>query len=166
MNSFSVDLWTNYFIAHLGAAATLVGLVFVSVSINLSRIMAIAGLPGRAAESLLQFFGVLLISSLALGPRQPAISFGIELIGVGILLWSAQTKIQSHYLRIKDASHPQRWLVDRVLFTQLSTWPFCIAGVELLLNARGAIYWIVPGFLFSLMAGVISAWVLLVEILR
>ncbi len=166
MNPYPAELWSNYFVAHLGAASTLVGLVFVSVSINLSRIMAIAGLPGRAAESLLQFFGVLVISSIALVPRQPAIAFGIELIGAGVLLWSAQTKIQFHYHRIKDPSHPQQWLLDRVLFTQLSTWPFCIAGLELLLNARGAIYWIVPGFLFSLMAGVISAWVLLVEILR
>jgi hypothetical protein len=30
----------------------------------------------------------------------------------------------------------------------------------------GAIYWLVPGFVFSFVAGILSAWVLLVEILR
>ena len=40
------------------------------------------------------------------------------------------------------------------------------AGLSLLLHAGGGLYWLVPGILFLLIAGIFHAWVLLVEILR
>jgi hypothetical protein len=42
--------WDNFFVAEVGAAAALSGLLFVAVSINLTRILAIPHLPARAAE--------------------------------------------------------------------------------------------------------------------
>lgn len=47
-----------------------------------------------------------------------------------------------------------------------ATIPFCVAGVGMLFGMPGAIYWLAPGFVFSFIAGGVSAWVLLVEILR
>jgi hypothetical protein len=41
-----------------GAATVLAGLVFVSVSINLERVLAIRGLPGRAGESIVMSVGI------------------------------------------------------------------------------------------------------------
>jgi hypothetical protein len=47
--------------------------VFVAVSINLDRILAIKHLPGRAGETLVVLLGVLAVASLGLvqqqGPR-------------------------------------------------------------------------------------------------
>ncbi len=40
------------------------------------------------------------------------------------------------------------------------------AGVLLLFGDEDGLYWLVPGFGLSFVAGTISAWVLLVEILR
>jgi hypothetical protein len=47
--------WHDFFLAQAGAAGVLTGLVFVSVSINLEKILADlnSGLPGRAAEALI-----------------------------------------------------------------------------------------------------------------
>ena len=50
--------------------------------------------------------------------------------------------------------------------TQLGTVPFVIAALLLLPGDPRGLYWLVPGFVFSFVAGVTSAWVLLVEILR
>jgi hypothetical protein len=50
-----ISEWNTLLSVRAGAAATLTGLVFVAVSINLSKILTFPGLPGRAAESLLQF---------------------------------------------------------------------------------------------------------------
>jgi modulator of FtsH protease len=47
--------WSTLLAVEAGAAATLTGLVFVAVSMNAAKIMAFPGLPGRAAESLMQF---------------------------------------------------------------------------------------------------------------
>ncbi len=148
-----------------GAAATLTGLVFVAVSINLRRVLSVPGLTGRAAESMTQMFGVVVISSMALIPRQPAIALGAEILAVGFALWLYQTVIQIRYIRTKTG-HPRYWIVTRIIQTQLANVPLCVAGVLLLAGWPAGLYWLVPGFIFSLIAGVASAWVLLVEILR
>jgi hypothetical protein len=45
--------WTDFLVAAAGATAALVGLVFVGLSINLKRILALPGVSGRAAETVL-----------------------------------------------------------------------------------------------------------------
>jgi hypothetical protein len=48
-NAYSAAGWENFLVAETGtAAAALAGLLFVAVSINLSRIVSYPGLPGRA----------------------------------------------------------------------------------------------------------------------
>ena len=165
MNAISVSEWSNYLLAQAGVAATLTGLVFVAVSINLSRIISIAGLTGRAVESMTQLFGVVVITTNLLIPRQPAVAVGTEMLVVVFLLWLVQIRIQVRYVRSKTG-HPRRWIVTRMVWTHLSTVPFIISGLLLLRGSDAAFYWLVPGCIFSLISGLSSAWVLLVEILR
>ena len=40
--------WTDFFVAEVGAAAALAGLLVVAISINLKQIMSFPLLPGRA----------------------------------------------------------------------------------------------------------------------
>jgi hypothetical protein len=54
----------------------------------------------------------------------------------------------------------------RSLVSQIATLPFAIAGVAILLGSEAGIYWILPGVIFCLLAGMLSAWVLLVEVVR
>jgi hypothetical protein len=165
VDALSIDAWSNYLSVQAGAAATLTGLVFVAVSINLSRILAIPGLTGRAAESLLQLFGVVAISTTALIPRQPPGALGIEILGLGAALWVTQTVLQVRYLKSKTG-HPRYWGVTRVVQTQFANVPFFVSGILLLNDSPAGLYWLAPGLIFSLIAGVASAWVLLVEILQ
>src|SRR5260370_34067383 len=64
--------WANFFLAQVGASAALTGLIFVAVSINLTKILAYPTLPGRALEALLYLLTVLVIGTLGLVPGQPA----------------------------------------------------------------------------------------------
>lgn len=148
-----------------GAAATLTGLVFVAVSINLSHVMEVPGLPGRAAESLVQFLQVFFVSTAALIPRQPVAALAIEILSIVVVSWALQAGAQIRYARSRTG-HPWSWLVTRVIMTQLATAPFIVSAVLLLHGDSFGLYWLVPGFVFSFIAGVSSAWVLLVEILR
>lgn len=157
--------WNTLLAVQANAAATLTGLVFVAVSINLNRIMTQRGLPGRAAESILQFLDVFFISTVALVPGQPTKTLAIEFLIIGLTSWAAQLVIQTRYLRSRSGD-PWSWFIPRVALGQLATVPFCLAGVMLLAGSSGAVYWLVPGFVFSFVAGVESSWVLLVEILR
>jgi hypothetical protein len=64
--------WHDFFLAQAGAAGVLTGLVFVSVSLNLEKIVSESGsgLPGRAAEALILLVAVLTASILLLVPGQ------------------------------------------------------------------------------------------------
>ena len=165
MTAGSIVEWNTLLAVEAGAAATLTGLVFVAVSINLSRIMTIPGLSGRAAESILQFLEVFTISTFALIPRQSEHALAIEFLSIGVIWWAVQVGSQISYV-LQRAGHPWSWIVYRVVFTQLATIPYCVAGIALFWGVPGALYWLVPGFVFSFLAGVVGAWVLLVEILR
>jgi hypothetical protein len=157
--------WNTLLQVEARSAATFTGLVFVAVSINASRIMAFPGLPGRAKESILQFLQVFFISTVALIPKQPERLLGVEFLAISLFLWVVQVFEQVRYLRVR-VGHPWSWFVYRAVLNQFATIPFLVAGMGLLLGATHALYWLVPGFLFSFVAGVVSAWVLLIEILR
>ena len=90
--------WENFFIAEVGASAALVGLVFVGISINLTRIMAITGLPERALEALIVLATVLIMSSLLLVPGQPPVLTGVEVLVFGLIDWLLVITILVNYL--------------------------------------------------------------------
>jgi hypothetical protein len=163
--SGSIAEWNTFLAVQAGAAATLTGLVFVAFSLNQTEIMSYPGLPGRAAESILQLLEVFFISILALIPRQPEWILADEFLAVGGMFWIAQLIGLVHYMRLR-AGHPLWWFMLRLVLGQFGAVPFLVAGITLLLGIPGALYWLVPGFIFSFAAGIISAWVLLVEILR
>ena len=73
--------WAAFFTAVTGAAAALVGLLFVAVSINLDNILkSTTMLPARAAETLAVLLFVVISSALALVPQD------VELLGAEILV--------------------------------------------------------------------------------
>jgi modulator of FtsH protease len=165
VNCGSLNEWNTLLSVQAGAAATLTGLVFVAVSLNLNKIITVTGLSGRAAESILQLVEVFFIATVGLIPRQSTDAFAIEVLGIGAFFYLAQAAGQIRYLRSRKG-HPWSWFVYRAVMGQLGTIPFCIAGVTLLLGNCSGVNWLVPGFILSFAAALVSAWVLLVEILR
>lgn len=165
MDVVSIADWSTYLSAQASASASLTGLVFVAVSINLTRVISVPGLVGRAAESIIQLFGVFIISTVALVPRQSAVAVGVEILILASAYWLLQTVLQVIYMR-RRKGHPLLWLMSRVIQTQLGSIPFFVSGFLLIRGSPAGVYWLVPGFILSLVSGVVNAWVLLVEILR
>jgi hypothetical protein len=157
--------WQTLFAVQAGAAATLTGLVFVAMSINLAKIIEIPGLAGRAAESMLQFLQVFFVSSALLIPQQPLAALGCEVLFVAALSWLGQLTSQIRYARARSG-HPLKWLGQRVFTTHIASIPLVVAAVMLILGNSSGLFVIIGGFFFSFVAGVIGAWVLIVEILR
>jgi len=155
--------WANFFVAEVGAAAALSGLLFVAVSINLTRILAIEHLPDRAAETLYVLLGVLVVATFGLVPGQSLTALGFEVTGTGFAVWGICVRSQARAYRDQAA---RQWLLHRVVWTQLATLPFIIGGALLISGHPSGLYWLVPGVLASFSAGIQNAWVLLIEILR
>jgi modulator of FtsH protease len=157
--------WGNFLAAQAEAAATLTGLVFVAISINAEKVLTLPGLPGRAAEAVLQFLQAFFVASIMLAPAVHPYAQAGALLLVGLVSYGAQMLGLFRYLKVRTG-HPWSWFVWRCLFTQLGTLPFLVAAALLLAGNVNAPAWLVPGFLFSFAGGLVSSWVLLIEIRR
>jgi hypothetical protein len=157
--------WANFFTAELGALAALTGFVVVAISINLARILSYPHLPTRAGEALVGPVGAITATSLVLIPDQPAALLGIELIAIGLVMIIAPIVFQSRTLRLrKEATAVER--VMRVATNEGFSLTFVIGGAVLFVGGRVGLYWIAAGGVLCIIAVVLSAWVLMIEILR
>jgi hypothetical protein len=155
--------WENFFVAEAGASAALAGLLFVAVSINLTRILAFPHLPGRAAEALIVLLSVLTSATFGLVPNQGAAALGAELLGTGLWVVAVASSIQ---WRARKHRHPQSRPLWRIATNQLPAFAFVLCGGSLLAGRSCGIYWLVPATILSFAGGVFNTWVLLVEIQR
>jgi hypothetical protein len=165
-----VNEWHDFFLAQAAAAGVLTGLVFVGVSINLQKIVSDprSGLAGRAGEALILLVAVLTVSVLVLVPGQSLGVLGAEVLVVGLAAWGWIVAIQLQLLREWGTMRADLRVpfVLRVVLGQVATLPLVIAGVAVLCVGPVGLYWLVAGTVFSILAALFEAWVLLVEINR
>ena len=163
--AYDVEAWSDLFVACAGAAAALTGLVFVAVSINIERILALPGVPERALQTLLVLLSVVIVSVFGLAPGQSDTAFGVELIVVGLAFTVAVAVLgteqglrrRPHRRRAGGpAGRPGRRHHAGRDRRHQPGWPAAAAG------STGS--W--AGSWPRSWRGVINAWVVLVEILR
>jgi hypothetical protein len=157
--------WANFALAVTAAAATLAGLLFVAVSINLRRILAFPSLPARAAQTLILFATPLILGLFLVVPGQSRAAVACELLITGVAIGAGQLVIDARSPRA-DQETALTWVVGRVFPAIASCGCLAIGGATLLAQAGGGLYWLVPSVLVALIFGLVNAWVLLVEILR
>lgn len=153
--------WSDLFTASAGATAALAGLVFVAISINLDRILELGGVPELGLVTILLLIGALTVSLFGLLPAQSSRSFGIEIL-IQSLLFSLAIGLFS--LRSRAASDVRHG--SRVVLPPFGTVPFVVGAVLLVAGAESGLYWIFAGLVGAIIAAVLNAWILLVEILR
>lgn len=157
--------WENFFVAEVGAAAALSGLVFVAVSISLQAILASQYLRDRAAETLMTFMTVLAIATCGLIPGQGMRALGAEIAAFSGFVWILGARRQLRAYRDPGLEvEARRWLWAHVLAGQASGLPFLISGGLLLMGHGSGLIWVAPGALASFVSGAFNAWVLLVEV--
>lgn len=161
--AYDVEAWHELFVASAGAAAALAGLVFVAVSINVERILQFAWLPSRALRTVMLLILVVIASLFVLAP-QALDALGVELLAVGLVFCAALVWSALRHQGPREITHqgPITGLVIEVI----GTIPFAIAGISLLAEAGGGLYWALAGVITATVGAVLNAWVLLVEILR
>ncbi len=119
--------WSDFFVASMGAAAALSGLVAVAVSINLNHILKHKHLPSRAGEALMILVGAMVVAGVGLIPRQPPYLQGAEIgaIGVFVLVMSIVSQINS----LRSLKNPPlKWWLTRALTTPFTALPIAVGG--------------------------------------
>jgi len=165
MTAYDVAAWETFALGMLGAAAVLLGLIFVALSINLDALLRMPVLLRRAAAAIALLVAVLLATSFLLVPGQSAAVVGIELAATGLLGLVVVLLLLVRHRSSIDAAYRRR-------FDEAAVWGagiqalFVVGGLSLMATVGGGLYWLVPAVMLGLVRAVTEAWVLLVEIKR
>jgi len=156
--------WQLFFAGQLGAGATLLGLLFVGLSLNLARILATPSLPLRAEIALTLVMQLVVVAALALIPDQPALAFGIEVVAVAGLIWCL-TAWLSLGMRRAD---PERAATHAANFAllQVALLPVIAGGLLIASGRHAGLHLLAAGMILCIVKATLDAWVLLVEINR
>ncbi len=157
--------WSDFSVAVVGASAALTGLLFVAVSINIERILAVNALTARTLNTLILFIIPLVVGMLLLVPEQPRMALGVELIFTGVAAGAGLLRINRPGNRGREEPRSS-WLLVR-LVPSLTIAIFLVAsGASLIAGMDAALYWVAPAVIEAFLAGLATVWILLVEIRR
>jgi modulator of FtsH protease len=160
----TLDSWQPFFTAQLGAAAALGGLLFVGLSLNLTKILTYPALPTRALMALILLLVILVVSSLMLIPGQTANAIAVEILAVGVVGWASVTAMDLHIFRYSKLHRAGYF--GNVVMLQLAALPYVVGGALLLGGNSSGLYFVSIGVIVSFVKAMLDAWVLLVEINR
>jgi hypothetical protein len=89
-----IGTWSNFLTAAAGVTSALTGLVFIALSINLTHIMRLQGVSGRAGEAILILTTMLIGLLVALVPNLAPIQLGMTFLALGLATWGVPTALQ------------------------------------------------------------------------
>ena len=165
MSGYLTASWSDFSVAVVGASAALTGLLVVAVSINIERILAIDALTGRSLSTMVLFIVPLVIGTLLLVPEQPRTALGVELMITGTAAGVGLLRINRPGNRGKQEPRFS-WLLVRLLPSVTITTFLVVAGASLIAGVGGGLYWVAPAAIEAFLGGLVTVWVLLVEIRR
>jgi hypothetical protein len=162
--------WESFALAHLGASAALLGLVFVGISINLRDFVGSRQLVDRAAEAVILLGTVLVASTAVLIPGQGKGALSTELLVLAAatfaVIVSLQRGIKTQRVDLgKPGPPPVSVVLRRVLGLGAPVF-LAVAGITLAASSGGGLYWWPAAILVAYAGALSDAWVLLIEILR
>jgi modulator of FtsH protease len=170
MTAYAPSQWTDFAVAQVGASAALLGLVFVGMSINLKEFVGTPSLVNRALEAILLLASVLVTATAVLVPDQSHQAVGIELVVVGAFTAWVGGRLQvgtgAEVVARGDRGPTRASVVFRRLLGLGSAALAVVAGILLLAEVGGGLYWWPVAIVTAYVAALVNAWVLLVEILR
>jgi len=168
MDTFAqaVNGWHDYYHVIGDAAAALMGLLFVSLSLNVKVIThkANADLRMLAAQTFVSFICLIMFAVLFLIPDQGPLGLGLPMLGIDLTVlcataqqfWKARRK-QSRFWRRGHLA--LRFAIPAICFVTV-----LIVAVTVLLGRTGGLYWFVPVTMLLIWDASLNAWDLLLRL--
>jgi len=148
------------------AAATLVGLLFVSLSLRADEIGSNANVGSRmlAAQAFTSFLSVLMFAVLFLIPDQGPFGLGLPLVGVGAygLYRTIQRLFEARRARARawgTVSVARQMAVSACCYVSLLA-----VAASVLLGRTAGLYWLVPVMIVLILDASLNAWYLLLQV--
>ena len=168
--AYRIGDWESFALAHVGASAALLGLVFVVISINLRDIVGSGPLVHRAGEAVVLLGGVLAVATVVLipGQRKDVLSAELILLAGGlfaVILFLQRDAVTQAVDRDRPAPPRASLAIRRVLGLGTAVL-IALAGITLAAKAGGGLYWLPAAILAAYAGSLTNAWILIIEILR
>jgi hypothetical protein len=156
--------WRDFYILAGTAAATLVGLLFVGLSLHLRAVLARPEVRGLARVTLANF-GLVLFVSLFLTIPQSASATSPFLVGSGLFSLAVITPTVVAAGRSRTRTLRRRQLVSRFVSSVLAYGGVIVAGVLLGRGSDAAAFsWLLAATLVLLVVSLRNSWDLLVSV--
>ena len=156
--------WGEFFLATAGASAALAGLIIVAMSVSVELIVAIPGMPSRAASAIALLVITTVVSLAGLIPEQSLVLYGIEtvVLGAGALAISLDAMVRV----IRARATPVPSSAARTIIAVVPAACFVGGGILLITGSAVGASLIAFGSITAILASVVIAWVILIEIKR
>jgi modulator of FtsH protease len=164
MTNLRADQWHDFSVMIGGASGALTGLLFVSVSLNASRIAGHAGLRASAAQTLVLFVTPLVATALLLAPDQPDEVIGAELVALSVLAGAVLERLGQGR---RGFAPEDAWLMrlfDRSATILVTMLLIMASGVALVARGEFGFYLLVPAVIAALVTGIVNAWFFLLPL--
>ncbi|MBV9021270.1 MAG: hypothetical protein JOZ71_11200 [Ktedonobacteraceae bacterium] len=161
--AYRAEAWQAMYTTVASATATLTGLLFIALSLDLSTIIKMPTYRARARETLGGLLCLLVLSIFLLIPGQDRRVLGGELIAGSLIMAVVGIRFQLQTLKKMDAGRRMRWAM-RLLVLNLGTLTILIAGISLTIGQFGGLLWLVPTILIDLLWSLNNVWLLVVRV--
>lgn len=155
--------WSDFAVVTGGAAAALMGLLFVAVTLRIDAMTRARDLRSRAAQTLTLFAIALGVAIVLTVPGQSRLVLGLEFIaiaalgGIGLLVLDTRAQRVPH-------QDPIAGILNRVGPNVSTIALVALAGALTASGLPWGIVLLLPAQLAALICGVASAWVFLTSI--
>jgi hypothetical protein len=154
--------WGDFAVVMGAATATLLGLLFVAVSIRVETIATSAELLNRSAQTMALLLTGLLAAALLAVPERRKWALGAEYLVLALVVTAVALILD------RRAGGKSRSAVGRRLDATNPTIVTCsllvISAIILILGHKEGIYFLVPALIAVLVGGVVNAWLILVRL--
>jgi hypothetical protein len=163
----AIEGWHDFYLMIGTASATLIGLLFVSLSLNVDVMIRKenADLRMLATHTFGNFMSVLMFAVLFLIPHQVPAGLGLPLLGVGgyglyttVSRWLETRHKPAHVWDI-EGGVARRFVIPIFCFGTL-----VIIAATVLMGWTGGLYWLVPVMILLIVAASRNAWDLLLRL--
>lgn len=160
MAAYRPEEWADLYVAVVGAAAVLTGLLFTALSLGPQQLLQTPEHRGRAREALFQLMAVLVLGLFVLVPAQGNPALGAEVLTVSAVMTTASARYQVQTIRSLPAGQRPGWAL-RVLVPDLATLAVGVAGISIFLETGGGLYWLLGAQLIYIVWSCANAWQLM-----
>jgi hypothetical protein len=157
--------WADYFVAQVSASAALTGLIFVVLSFNFDQIVGDKVWLGRAGTGLILLAQPTIYGLVALFPTRTSQPVAWALAATALAVTAALARIVLTTTEHTPGRQP-RELASRFSFILAGSLATAAGALALAAGWRGGAFVLAAGALISLAIGLITAWILLVEVRR